>query len=123
MPSKLNAVNAKLAADYSDLQANADKLREAKVSIDLALSKMKNDSLLVVRQRNMRSQGVGSLVDLEQRELAYKNSVTNYEVARLGYRDLKRQLEFAAKQSKTNLQISNALAGDYMIPMAKSIKS
>ncbi len=114
-PSKLNAYNAKLAADYSDLYTNADKLTEAKVTIDFAFTKLKNDSLLMVRQRNLKAQGVGSLLDLEQRELAYQNSRTNYRVAQLRYRDLKRQLGFASNQSKTNLRISTALENDYMI--------
>lgn len=114
-PSKLNAENAKLEAEHADLKSNSGKLKVAKASIDLALSKMKNDSLLLVRQQNLKAQGVGSLVELEQRELAYENSLTNYEVARLSYRDLKRDLAFSASQSQTNLKISNALAGDYLI--------
>ena len=114
-PSKLNAENAKLAADHANLNSNSGKLSEAKASIDVTLSKMKNDSLLLVRQQNLKAQGVGSLVDLEQRELAYKNSLINYEVALLSYNDLKRDLAFSASQSQTNLKISNALAGDYLI--------
>ena len=114
-PSKLNAYNATLAATYSDLTANTYKLNEATATIDLALSKMKNDSLLFLRQFNLKSQGVGSQVEFEQRELAYKNSVTNFELARIRYRDLKRQLEFASNQSKINQKISATLAGDYVI--------
>ena len=60
-PSKLNTYNAKLASDYADLLANADKLKAAKVNTDLAHSKLKNDSLLFIRQTNLRKQGVGSL--------------------------------------------------------------
>ncbi|MBL7832493.1 MAG: biotin/lipoyl-binding protein, partial [Cyclobacteriaceae bacterium] len=74
--SQLNVENAKLAAARSDLKANSDKLKEARVSIDLARAKLNDDSLLMVRQRNLRSQGVGAQVELEQRELAYKNSAT-----------------------------------------------
>jgi HlyD family secretion protein len=114
-PSRLNSSNAKLASDYADLEANADKLKAAKVNSELAYSKLKNDSLLFVRQTNLRKQDVGSAVELEQRELAYKNSVTNYEVSLLTYHDLKRQLEFASNQAKNNLKISTALAGDYTI--------
>lgn len=114
-PSKLNASNAALAAGYADLSANTYKLNEAKAAIDFARSKMKNDSLLFVRQRNLKSQGIGSQVEFEQRELAYKNSVSNYEVANIRYRDLKRQLEFASTQSKINHQITSTLANDYII--------
>lgn len=113
--SELNNDNAKLMADYNDLYANQDKLMEATASIKLAQSKLKNDSLLLKRQRNLWSQKVGTQVELEQRELAYKTSLTNYESANLNYRNLKRQLEFASEQSKTNLKISTALKDDYVI--------
>ncbi|MEI7724873.1 MAG: efflux RND transporter periplasmic adaptor subunit [Bacteroidota bacterium] len=113
--SKLNTYNAQLAANNADMYANTDKLSEAKVNIGYALSKMKNDSLLLERQRILWAQSIGSRIDFEQRQLAYKNSVANYQVARLHYSELKRQLEFAANQSKTNLKISNALASDYYI--------
>lgn len=114
-PSKLNAQNAKLAADFADLQTNADKLKESKIAIDLALTKKENDSLLLKRQENLWSQKVGTLVELEQRKLAFNTSKSNYEIAYLSYRDLKKQLEFASNQSKTNLKITNAIAGDYII--------
>ena len=113
--SKLNADNAKRTADFSDLKANADKLKEAKVSIVFAASTKKNDSLLFVRQRNLHAQGVGTQIDFEQRELAYKNAATNYDIARLTYRDLRKQLAFTSDQTKTNLAISNSVAGDYTI--------
>jgi multidrug resistance efflux pump len=113
--SKLNTYNARLAANNADMYANTDKLSEAKVNIGYASSKMKNDSLLLERQRILWAQSIGSRIDFEQRQLAYKNSVANYQLARLHYSELKRQLEFAANQSKTNLKISNAIAGDYLI--------
>ncbi len=114
-PSILNVENARLTAMHSDLRFNQGKLKEAKVTIDLALTKLKNDSLLSVRQQNLNKQGVGTLVELEQRELAFKNSLTNYQVALLSYADLKRDLRFSSDQSKTNVRISNALAADYLI--------
>jgi len=113
--SKLNTDNAKLAEDNAAMYSNTDKLSEAKVAIRFALSKLKNDSALFTRQRNLWAQKIGSLNEFEQRQLAYKNSTANYETARLHYLELKRQLEFASQQSKTNLKISNALAGDYLI--------
>ena len=114
-PSKLNTANAQLAVDNAAMYSNTDKLSEAKVAIRFALSKLKNDSSLFMRQRNLWAQKIGSLNEFEQRQLAYKNSTANYETARLHYEELKRQLEFASQQSKTNLKISNAIAGDYLI--------
>jgi HlyD family secretion protein len=120
--SRLNTRNAELAAAYADLKANAYRLDEAQVAIDLALSKLRNDSLLFERQRNLWSQGIGTKVEYEQRELAYKNSKTNYEASRTRYRDLKRQLELASSQAKTNLLISTALSNDFVIKAESSGK-
>ena len=113
--SKLNTENAKLAADFSDYNANSAKLNELKVNIDLAKSKMQNDSLLLNRQKILWSQEVGSKIDLEQRELAFENSKTLYEASLLRYIDLKKQISFTSQQSKTNLQISRKNENDFTI--------
>ncbi|WP_018617455.1 efflux RND transporter periplasmic adaptor subunit [Segetibacter koreensis] len=113
--SKLNVENAKLAAEYSDINTNRDKLNELKINIDLARSKLMNDSLLMVRQRNLWSQQIGTKIDLEQRELAYINSKTALESSVLRYNDLKKQLNFSSSQSKKNLEITSTLAKDYTI--------
>jgi HlyD family secretion protein len=113
--SQLNVENAKLAAEQADLSSNSDRLKQARIATELARTKLRNDSLLLVRQRNLNAQGVGTQVELEQRELAYENAVSNYQSARLSYLDLERNLTFASNQSKTNLRISKALVKDYTI--------
>ena len=113
--SALNAMNARLASEYEDLKANESKLAAGQANMDLAKAKLVNDSLLLVRQRNLWAQGVGSRVDLEQREIAYLNAATAYKVSKLNYADLKKQLQFADVQSKTNWKISTALEDDYLI--------
>ena len=113
--AQLNVANSRLAAEYAALEANRDKLTELKVAIDLSASQLQNDSLLAVRQRRLWSQNIGSRVELEQRELAYQQSKTNYEVAQIRFNDLKRQLEFASQQSRNNLRISSSLANDFMV--------
>jgi multidrug resistance efflux pump len=104
-----------LAAEFASIEANKDKLKELKVAIDLAASKLKNDSLLAVRQHKLWSQKIGTQVELEQRELAYQNSITNYEVAQIRYNDLNRQLVYNSQQSQNNLKISTSLANDFII--------
>lgn len=113
--TKLNAENAKLAADFADVSANRNKLDELAINIDMARAKMNNDSLLMIRQQNLWSQQIGTRVELEQRELAYKNSKTSFQAAVLRYNDLKKQLNFSSKQSRKNFEISNTLVGDYTI--------
>ncbi|PVY39676.1 efflux RND transporter periplasmic adaptor subunit [Pontibacter virosus] len=113
--AQLNTENARLAAEYARVGANSEKLTELQEAIDLARSRMQNDSLLLVRQRNLWANQIGTRVELEQRELAYKNAQTAYRSARLRYNDLKKQLDFAALQSQKNLQISQTLRDDYHV--------
>ncbi|MDQ6815322.1 MAG: efflux RND transporter periplasmic adaptor subunit [Bacteroidota bacterium] len=113
--SKLTAENARLASDYAEVNANRNKLDELKINIDLNRSKLLNDSSLMARQQNLWAQQIGTRVELEQRELGYKNSKTAYEASVLRYNDLKRQLSFSASQSHKNFEISSALARDYTI--------
>ncbi len=112
---RLNKENAELAAHFSDINANQGKLNEARLIIELARNKMKNDSALYFKQRALWQQQVGTEVELDQRELAYQNSKTNYYSTLIKLNDLKRQLDFTASQSKKNLLISGKLERDYTL--------
>jgi HlyD family secretion protein len=113
--AKLNSENAQLAAEYASVNANLDKLKELKVNIEQAKDKMDNDLSLLERQKNLWLQNIGTRNDLEQRELNCKNSVNIYQAAVLRYNELKKQLDFAAKQSQKNLQISTSNVKDFTI--------
>jgi multidrug efflux pump subunit AcrA (membrane-fusion protein) len=104
-----------LSADFADVSAKSERLNELKGVIETAKSKMQNDSLLLLRQRGLWAQQIGSKVELEQRELAYANAVNNFEAAELRYKDLQKQLKFAAAQSQKLLSISKNIAQDYTI--------
>jgi multidrug efflux pump subunit AcrA (membrane-fusion protein) len=113
--SVLNAKNAALAAEFSQLSANQGKLDEVKGAVELAANKVKIDSLMLQRQQNLWTQKVGTLVQLEQSELAYKNSLNNYRSAIIRYNDLKRQLTLNANQSQNTFQINSTLADEYIL--------
>jgi multidrug efflux pump subunit AcrA (membrane-fusion protein) len=113
--SRLNAENAKLSADFSDISAKSEQLNELKGVIDIARSKMLSDSLLLLRQRGLWAQQIGSKVELEQRELAFTSAENNYEAAVLRYKSLQKQLKFTAAQSQKLLSISKNMAQDYTI--------
>src|SRR3954454_16266908 len=66
--SELNRQNAQLAAEYADVNANRDKLNELRINIDMARTRMQNDSTLLERQRSLWAQQIGTHNDLEQRE-------------------------------------------------------
>ena len=113
--STLSRENAQLAADLADYRSNQNKLEELKLNIDLAKSKMQNDSLLMVRQQNLWAQNLGSKVEVEKSELNYKNSKTTYSAAKLRYADEKRRLDILSKQAKKNLEISRESENNYTI--------
>ncbi|WP_343747423.1 efflux RND transporter periplasmic adaptor subunit [Fluviicola sp.] len=112
---RINEENAALSASYYDLNENRDKLEDARNAIVLAREKLKTDSLLYVRQLNLFRQNVISKVELEQRELAYQSSQNAVSNAEIHYNDLKRQVNFNAKQAKNNLALSSKSASDFEI--------
>ncbi|MGZ5287183.1 MAG: efflux RND transporter periplasmic adaptor subunit [Flavisolibacter sp.] len=118
--ARLSVENARVAADYASIYSNQDKLQEALVSIELASVKARNDSVLWLRQNNLWSMGIGSRYELEQRELAYKNSSSAVQTARLRYEQLNKQLRLSAQQSQKTLQINSSVTSDYTIRAASA---
>jgi multidrug resistance efflux pump len=112
---RLNKENALLASNFSNYNTNKGKLKDAINLIELAKHKVKNDSLLFIRQKNLWQQNIGTQVELEQRELAYLNAKTSYLSSIEKYEELNRQLNFNASQSKNNALISNKLETDFTV--------
>ena len=113
--SKLYRENAQLNAALADSRANEIKLNELKLNIDLAKSKMTNDSMLMVRQQSLWDQNLGSKVELEKSILNFENAKTTYTTAKLRYEDEKRRLDILSKQARKNLQISEKNESDFTI--------
>ncbi len=113
--SKLNTENAQLSADYAETNTRGERLTELKTAIETARSKMPNDSLLLQRQRGLWAQQIGSKVELEQRELAYTNSMNTFLSTISRYKDLQKQLGFAAAQAQKLLSISKSLQKDFVV--------
>lgn len=113
--SKLYRENAQLNAALADSRANEIKLNELKLNIDLAKSKLANDSMLMVRQQSLWDQNLGSKVELEKSILNFQNSKTTYTTAKLRYEDEKRRLDILSKQARKNLQISERNESDFTI--------
>lgn len=111
----LNINNARLAADNASISSNTEKINEIQASIDFLVTKIQNDSLLWDRQRNLWSENIGTKNELEQKELAYQNDVSTLRSTRSRLNDLRRQLDFNAQQSRTNLQITKTIADDYLV--------
>lgn len=112
---KLNLQNAELAAAYASTEVNKGKLNEAKQNVEFTKSKVLNDSSLYVKQKKLWDQQIGSRVDLDSRELAFKNSKTQYISALVRYDDLKRQVEFNSSQASTNKLIAGTIEEDFVL--------
>ena len=110
-----NKENAILSREFSDRKLNQSKLDEAKSKVNLAESVLENDSLLYEKQKNLWTKSVGSKNDLDRAELKYKSSKSAYISAKEMYDQVKRQVNFSAKQSINNLKIADALFDDFSI--------
>ncbi len=112
---KLMEDNAKLSAEFNAIKFNSGKIDEAKKFVNLMKSQMENDAIMLDRQQNLWSQNIGTKVELEQRELAVKNSKNNYASAQEKLRELDKQLDYLSRQAQNNLLISNKNTGDYLV--------
>lgn len=112
---RLNRENAVLMAQFSDLKANQAQLEDALELVELQGNKMESDSLMWSRQKNLWKQNIGSKVDLEKTELAFKNSQVAYRSALNKYKELKRQLTLSSQQSKNNLKIVSNQESDFLL--------
>jgi HlyD family secretion protein len=111
----LNQQSAVLDRRYNEERAMGESLKDLEIQIGMAKSKMENDALLLERQKNIWQNGGGSLNDLEQRELNIKNSNTSFNSLLLRYKDLKKQLRYNLDRSAKNLEITSAVANEYLI--------
>ncbi len=112
---KFNLENAQLAANFNDVANNQGKLTEAEAIVQTAKAKLKLDSSLYSRQKALWSQQVGTRIEFEQKELNYQSSKANYLSANQRYKDLKRQINFGAAQTKKNVQISARQNEDFIL--------
>lgn len=113
--AQLNIEGAQLGVESASINANRDKLNELRANINFLKTKVQNDSILMERQRRLWDQQIGTRIELEQRELAYRNSIAAYEAAVSRYRDLQTQINLASEQSRNNLRLSKTVAGDFTI--------
>ena len=112
---RLISDNAKLSAEFNNLNFNRGKLDEANSLVALTESQLENDEILLERQKKLWSQNIGSKVELEQRELAFKNSKNSYSSSKEKLEELERQLTFLSDQAQNNLLISDKNIGDYLV--------
>ena len=113
--ARLNSENARIALDNTSQQANADKINQLKIDIEVAKAKLDNEASLLEKQKNLWNEGIGTRNDLDLRQLSYTNILNAYKAAQLRLSDLEKQILFQQKQSQKLVEISNTAAGDFTI--------
>ena len=112
---RLSRENAELARAFADLEQNQSKLKDLELTIELAKSNFQNDSLLYERQKSLWKRNIGTVVELEQRKLAFENSKASYQSAQIRYENLRREITFNSQSATKNLAISRALESDFVL--------
>jgi HlyD family secretion protein len=115
--STLNTENARLALELSaqNVRENSNRLRELELPLNLAKEKLQNDSIMYVRQKNLWEKSIGTRVELEQRQLAYETSKSNFLAALSRYRQAKTQFNTEYRQAQNNLKINKEQESNYTI--------
>jgi HlyD family secretion protein len=118
--SELNTESARIALDLSaeNNRKGSDKLEEIELNVNMALEKLQLDSSLYFRQKKLWNQNIGTKVDFEQKQLAYNNSIVNYQTAQKRLSLLKTQLQNDFKRANVNYNINQKLFSDYSIKSA-----
>ncbi len=112
---KLNNETAKLTANYYNYSSNVEQLKELKNKIEIARLKVEADSIQYHRQLDLKENGVGTQVDLDNAELMYKNSQSNYVTAKTQYKEFKRQLSYNSAQANKKLKIAGATEREFSV--------
>lgn len=107
--------NAKLLANYSSTETNQEKLKQAQNELEVAKLKMENDASILERQKKLWENEIGTKNDLDQREIIYKNSAALFMASKLKLNDLKKQIDFQAKQTNKTADISSTTLNDYLV--------
>lgn len=120
----LNAENALLALELArdNYEGSASSLKSLKINMDLAKDKLDDDSLNYKRQKELWDKGIGSKVQLEQRELAFRNAKSQYEMLKVQYQQTRNQSQTALRQAENNYRQSLENKDEFEIRSAISGK-
>jgi multidrug efflux pump subunit AcrA (membrane-fusion protein) len=110
-----NEKNARIIANYNDIDKNKTKINEFKLAVKLAKDKFKLDSLNFNRQKQLFQKSLISNSEFELNQFNYTNSKTNYESAILKLEELTKQLDLNDLQSKNNLGLSQDLSNELVL--------
>lgn len=110
-----NQEAAAIKAAFDSRATNESKLTDARRLAEMAYQKMKLDSALYLRQKNLWNEQIGTRVELEQRALAWENAQTDYQLAKQRIEDIQKQINFNEQIAKKNLAVAASVNRDYEV--------
>ena len=90
-------------------------LQEAKVAMNNSYAKMKNDSVTLVRYRNLLANKATSQMEFDRIELQYESSRNEFLAQKQRYEKLKNQLYIELKNAENNFKIAEVDKDNYTI--------
>ncbi|MBL7962293.1 MAG: efflux RND transporter periplasmic adaptor subunit [Flavobacteriales bacterium] len=115
--SSLGSQRAELSVEL--LRQNAGPgspvLEQLRLAVEQARTRLTNDSLMAIRQRNLWAQQVGSRAELDNRELAYATSRNTYQSAMRAYTETRARLRNELRVAENELAQRRAAEGDHTV--------
>ena len=114
---KLNTENARLAYDMArnNYQGSADLLGDIEDRINAATLTLKNDSTNYFRQKNLWEQRIGSKVQFDNTQLAYRLSQNNLKLLKSQYERTKNDLLTQVQQAGNNYRSAQVATKDFTV--------
>lgn len=112
---QLNNETAELTVDYYKYSSNSEQLNELRNRIDIAKEKLKIDSIQYERQLVLKKKNLSSELEVENMQLAYKNSKSMYLSALTQYKEFKRQLNYNSAQARKKRLIAGEVEKDFTV--------
>jgi multidrug efflux pump subunit AcrA (membrane-fusion protein) len=125
--NKESGFNQESAKDLFDIaqnntQSNAPALLQAQNAINLNKQKMELDFVQLQRYKKLWEDNSIAKIDLENSELQFKTSKTNYESSLENYKQLKQQAEQQVISNKAVKEVNTIVLGKNQIKAQKSGK-
>ena len=120
--AELNTQNALLTYQLSQ-EGNRyiqDKISEMQTKVQIANDKLALDESIYLRNKRIKQYNIISEVDYEKVELAYKNSKSGFEAAKMQLSQLKSQLKNEQNKNKNTLKINQKTENDFTVKSAFS---
>lgn len=114
---KLSVANAKLSFELAkeNYNGNAAVLNAILDEIEASELKLKNDSINYFRQKNLWNQNIGSMLEYDNRKLAYELSQNNVSLLKSKYDRTKKELQTQVRQAENNYKTSRTLSEDFTV--------